>query len=147
MNNKIYQRKEKMRNGRPVLLVDDDQYGAMLLQRALEINHIKNPLSIVGNGVEALKHLRDPEKEKPCLILLDLNMPKMNGMEFLKIVKQNDTIRRIPIVILTTSQEEGDIKDCFDLGAAGYMIKPVDFNKFVEMVNALYRYWSLCEMT
>ena len=135
-----------MKSGKPILLVEDDQVDAMIVERAFKVKGIENPLGIVDNGLKALELLTDPEKEKPCLILLDLNMPRMGGIEFLKTVKKNDAIKRIPILILTSSEEEEDKKNCFNLGVAGYMLKPADFQKFAEMIEVIFKYWALCKM-
>ncbi len=134
-----------MRSRKPILLVEDDQIDVMTVKRAFKENNITNKIDIVGNGEEALEHLRNPEKKKPCVILLDLNMPRMNGVEFLKVAKLDETIRRIPVVVLTTSKEEQDKVDSFNLGVAGYMLKPVDFHKFVEVVRIIDYYWTLSE--
>ncbi|NIT57186.1 MAG: response regulator, partial [Aliifodinibius sp.] len=83
---------------------------------------------------------------KPCIILLDLNLPKMNGIEFLKIAKRDESLKRIPVVVLTTSKDEQDIVDSFNLSVAGYMIKPVDYLQFVETARTLDVYWTLSEL-
>ena len=135
-----------MHNSKPILLVEDDQVDAMTVKRALKELHVTNPVDTVTNGEEALSFLRDPQNETPGIILLDLNMPKMNGIEFLTIAKQDDTLKRIPVVVLTTSREEQDKMDSFNLGVAGYMIKPVDYRQFVEVVKAIDLYWTLSEL-
>ncbi|NQT80080.1 MAG: response regulator [Candidatus Aminicenantes bacterium] len=135
-----------MRSKRPILLVEDDKVDAMTVKRALDEIKVTNRLDIAGNGEEALSYLRDSENKKPCVILLDLNMPKMNGIEFLKVVKQDKTLRRIPVVVLTTSEEEQDRINSFDLGVAGYMIKPVDYQKFVEVIKTIDLYWTLSKL-
>ena len=135
-----------MRSSKPILLVEDDQVDAMTVKRALKEIRVTNRLDIVGNSEEALSFLRNPENEKPGIILLDLNMPKMNGIEFLKIAKKDKTLKRIPVVVLTTSKEEQDKVDSFDFGVAGYMIKPVDYQKFVEVVKTIDLYWTLSEL-
>lgn len=135
-----------MRSKRPILLVEDDKVDAMTVKRALDEIKVTNRLDIAGNGEEALSYLRDPENKKPCVILLDLNMPKMNGIEFLRIAKQDKRLRRIPIVVLTTSEEEQDRINSFDLGVAGYMIKPVDYQKFVEVIKTIDLYWTLSRL-
>ena len=98
------------------------------------------------NGEEALEYLRDRSNKKPCIILLDLNMPKMNGIEFMKIVKDNDVLKTIPVVVLTTSQEEQDVVESFKLSVAGYIVKPVDYKKFVEAIRTVALYWTLSEL-
>ena len=135
-----------MHNSKPILLVEDDQVDAMTVKRALKELHVTNPVDTVTNGEEALSFLRDPRNGTPGIILLDLNMPKMNGIEFLTIAKQDDALKRIPVVVLTTSREEQDKVDSFNLGVAGYMIKPVDYQQFVEVVKAIDLYWTLSEL-
>jgi len=135
-----------MRNSKPVLLVEDDSVDAMTVKRAFKELKVLNPLVLTTNGEEALQYLRNESNEKPCVTLLDLNMPKMNGIEFLKIVKADDVLRKIPIVVLTTSKEESDIVESFKLSVAGYIVKPVDYKKFVEAIRAIELYWTLSEL-
>ncbi|MCD6581297.1 MAG: response regulator [Desulfuromusa sp.] len=135
-----------MKSTKPILLVEDDQVDAMTVKRALKDINITNRLDLTKNGEEALTFLRNPENEKPGIILLDLNMPKMNGIEFLEIAKKDDDLKRIPVVVLTTSKEEQDKVDSFNLGVAGYMIKPVDYLKFVEVIRTIDLYWTLSEL-
>ena len=142
-----------MRDNIPVLLVDDDQVDIMTVQRAFKVNNIVNPLKITGNGREALDYLKREGKYKnpqasprPGIILLDLNMPIMNGIEFLKIAKADSELRKIPVIVLTTSKEENDRVESFNLSVAGYIIKPVEFEKFVDAVRVLNLYWTLSEL-
>lgn len=135
-----------MRSSKPILLVEDDQVDAMTVKRALKDINVTNSLDIANDGEEALTFLKNPENEKPGIILLDLNMPKMNGIEFLKIAKKDESLKKIPVVVLTTSKEDQDKVDSFNLGVAGYMIKPVDYRKFVEAVKTIDMYWTLSEM-
>lgn len=135
-----------MRSEKPILLVEDDAIDRMTVERALREIRVTNTLEMVGNGEEALEFLRDPAREQPGIILLDLNMPKMNGIEFLKFVKADESLRRIPVVVLTTSKDEQDRVDSFNLGVAGYMVKPVDYMQFVEVVKAIDLYWTLSEL-
>ena len=129
-----------------ILLVEDDQVDVMTVKRALKEIHVTNPVVNLENGEEALKYLRDPKSEKPCIILLDLNMPIMNGIEFLQIAKQDAQLRRIPVVVLTTSEEQQDKVNSFDLGVAGYMAKPVDYRQFVEVMRTIDAYWTISEL-
>lgn len=133
-------------SSKPILLVEDDQVDAMTVKRALKELHVTNPLVHRENGEAALAHLRDPGSEKPCIILLDLNMPLMNGIEFLQVIKQEEILRRIPVVVLTTSEEQQDKVSSFDLGVAGYMAKPVDYRQFVEVMRSINSYWTISEM-
>ncbi len=135
-----------MRTSRPILLVEDDRVDAMTVKRALKEIKVVNRLDVVGDGEEALSFLRDPENEMPCIILLDLNMPRMNGIEFLRVAKQDETLKKIPVVVLTTSRDEQDKVDTFEMGVAGYMVKPVDYQQFVEVVKTINLYWTLSEL-
>ena len=135
-----------MRSSKPILLVEDDQVDAMTVKRALKDINVTNRLDIVNDGEAALTFLKNPENEKPGIILLDLNMPKMNGIEFLKIAKKDESLKKIPVVVLTTSKEDQDKVDSFNLGVAGYMIKPVDYRKFVEVMKTIDMYWTLSEL-
>ena len=135
-----------MRNGKPILLVEDDTIDAMTVRRAFKELNVSNPLAHALNGEEALLHLRHDANENPCVILLDLNMPKMNGVEFLQIAKDDPTLKKIPVVVLTTSNEERDIIESFKLGVAGYIVKPVDYQKFVEAIRTIDLYWTLSEL-
>lgn len=131
---------------KPILLVEDDQVDTMTVIRALKEIHVTNRLVHVENGEEAVSYLQDPESEKPCIILLDLNMPIMNGIEFLHVVKRDDYLRRIPVVVLTTSEEQQDKVNSFNMGVAGYMAKPVDYRQFVEVMRSIDAYWTISEM-
>jgi CheY-like chemotaxis protein len=130
-----------------ILLVEDDQIDQMNVKRAFERNKISNPLYIAENGLEALEMLRDgrvPGDRR--LILLDLNMPKMNGIEFLKQLRADPQLGHTPVVVLTTSNDEQDKVNAYDFNVAGYLLKPVTFTNFVELTAALNKYWTLVEM-
>ncbi|HQT26896.1 MAG TPA: response regulator [Burkholderiales bacterium] len=129
-----------------ILLVEDDEVDAMTVRRALKELRVANPLKQVENGEEALASLRDSREARPCIILLDLNMPVMGGIEFLQVVKRDASLRRIPVVVLTTSDEQQDKLASFDLGVAGYIRKPVDYKQFVEAVRSIDAYWTLSEL-
>ncbi len=142
-----------MRDNIPILLVEDDQVDVMTVQRAFKRNNIINPLSITSNGEQALQFMRhqgefqDHEKfPRPGIILLDLNMPVMNGIECLKALKADEELKKLPVIVLTTSKEECDRVESFKLSVAGYIIKPVEFEKFVEAVKVLNLYWTLSEL-
>ncbi|MFT5833047.1 MAG: CheY-like chemotaxis protein [Cognaticolwellia sp.] len=134
-----------MANQRPVLLVEDDRVDAMTVKRAIRQIKMHHPLIHAENGEEALEYLNNSSNEKPWIILLDLNMPKMNGIEFLQVAKKNDAFKSIPVVVLTTSKEQQDRIETFKFGVAGYMVKPVDYSQFVEMMQAIKMYWSLSQ--
>nr|WP_320161013.1 response regulator [uncultured Methanoregula sp.] len=135
-----------MKNDKTILLVEDDIVDMMSVKRALRDLKVTNPLSHVENGEEALEYLKNPANEKPAIILLDLNMPKMNGHEFLTIIKKEDDLKRIPVIVLTTSRGELDKIQSFDLGVSGYMIKPVDYQQFVDVMRTIRLYWTLSEL-
>jgi len=135
-----------MKGKKPILLVEDDKVDTMTVTRALKEIHVSNNIINVGNGIDALEYLRNENNETPCIILLDLNMPKMNGIEFLEVVKHDEKLKMIPVVVLTTSKEEQDKVDSFRLSVAGYMIKPVDYRQFVEVVRTINVYWTLSEL-
>jgi CheY-like chemotaxis protein len=128
------------------LLVEDDSVDVMTVKRAFRDLHVANPLVPAGDGEEALAYLRNNGTAKPCVILLDLNMPKMSGTEFLKVVKEDQTLKMIPVVVFTTSSAEQDIARSFELGAAGYMVKSVDYDKFIETIRTIDSYWTLSKL-
>jgi DNA-binding response OmpR family regulator len=132
-----------MKNSRPILLVEDDDVDAMTTQRALDEIKITNKLIHKIDGEDALEYLRDEDNQKPCVILLDLNMPRMNGFDFLKIVKADTMLRRIPVIVLTTSDSDEGMVESYDLGVAGYIVKPVNYQQFVEAMKTLDMYWTL----
>ncbi|MCG3171107.1 MAG: Response regulator rcp1 [Pseudomonadales bacterium] len=134
-------------DAKPILLVEDDQIDTMTVRRALKALHITNPIEHVENGEAALAWLDDARHERPCLILLDLNMPVMGGIEFLRVVKaEGHRFRRIPVIVLTTSEEQRDKVQSFDLGVAGYIRKPVDYQRFVDTMRTVDAYWTISEM-
>jgi len=135
-----------MRNSKPILLVEADTVDVMTVERALKDLQVASELVAIGDGEQALAYLRDDGNAKPCVILLDLNMPKMNGTEFMRIVKADEALRRIPVVVLTTSNSEQDISNSFGLGAAGYMVKSVDYKKFMEIIKTIDLYWTLSKL-
>ncbi len=135
-----------MRNNKPIMLVEDDQVDVMTIQRALKEIKVTNQLYVAGNGEEALQMLKENNHKRPGLILLDIEMPRMNGIEFLRVIKQDEKFRSIPVVVLTASREDENRVESFNLGVAGYMIKPVDYIKFVEVVKTIDLYWTLSEL-
>ncbi|MEO0352301.1 MAG: response regulator [Cyanobacteria bacterium P01_A01_bin.15] len=131
-----------------ILLVEDDTVDVMTVRRAFKKGKVSNPLHVTSNGLEALDLLRSPNsplRHSRCLILLDLNMPKMNGIEFLKELRQDPDFHKIPVIVLTTSGQEKDRVEAYNLHVAGYILKPVTFTKFVEVITVLNHYWTLCE--
>jgi CheY-like chemotaxis protein len=134
-----------MRASAPLLLIEDDLVDVMTVKRALRELAVNNPLRVLHNGEQALANLRTVGQGMPGLILLDLNMPRMNGIEFLQQLKQDPLLCRIPVVVLTTSKEEQDRVESFRLGVAGYMVKPVDYRQFVDVMRTVQAYWTLSE--
>ena len=131
-----------------ILLVDDDPGDQELTRRALQNDAFKNDLRVVSDGEEALDYLLrrgqyvDPDTSpRPDLILLDLNMPKVNGREVLRDLKQHAELAVIPVVVLTTSQQEADIVRSYGLGCSSYIQKPVDIKQFIDAVRQLRNYW------
>lgn len=135
-----------------VLLVEDDEVDIMNVKRAFKRNNITNPLYTAANGLEALAVLRGEDQSLPAvpptrrLILLDLNMPKMGGLEFLQELRSDAVLRNIPVVVLTTSNEDRDRIEAYNLNVAGYILKPVTFINFAEVMATLNKYWALCEL-
>ena len=135
----------------PVLLVEDDPEDVEITQRAFEKARIANPIYVVRDGQEAMEFLRHTgryadagqDAPKPGLILLDLNLPRLDGREVLKLIKEDADLHRIPIVVLTTSSEEADVLSCYDNGANTYISKPVEFDNFLQAVVTIGQYW-LC---
>ena len=129
-----------------ILLVDDDAVDVMNVKRAFKKANIANPLFVAGNGVEALDLLRGgsvPANNR--LVLLDLNMPRMGGIEFLRELRKDPQLAGTSVVVLTTSNEDRDRVDAYRLNVAGYLLKPVTFLNFVDVMAALNKYWTLVE--
>src|SRR5579863_345778 len=130
-----------------ILLVEDDNVDVMNVRRAFQRAHVSNPLHVASNGLEAIDMLRgDTIPRERRLVLLDLNMPRMNGIEFLRAVRGDAELRSLPVVVLTTSNDERDKVDAYNLNVAGYLLKPVTFADFVDLMAALNKYWMLVEM-
>lgn len=131
-----------------ILIADDDEEDKMLIKEALEENHLANRLEFVSNGEELIDYLLNKGKfsdtksfPTPGLILLDLNMPKMDGREALKEIKNHPELRRIPVVILTTSKAEEDVLRSYNLGVNSFINKPVTFDRLVDVTATLGKYW------
>jgi len=135
-----------MQTTKSILLVEDDRVDAMTVKRAFRDLNVTIQLAHSKNGEEALEYLRNPDNEIPCVILLDLNMPKMNGIEFLKIAKADEKLKKIPIIVLTTSRDEQDKTESFQGNISGYIVKPVDYEKFVDTMKTINVYWTLSEL-
>ena len=130
---------------RPIFLVEDNPLDIDLTRRAFEKRRLSNPLKVARDGEEALTFVAQwkPEEPLPILILLDLKLPKLNGLEVLKSLKTNEQWHPIPVTILTTSSENSDIKTAYQLGANSYIVKPVNFEKFLEVVSQIELYWGI----
>ncbi|WP_088890925.1 response regulator [Leptolyngbya ohadii] len=135
-----------------ILLVEDDEVDVMNVKRAFKKYNITNPLYLAGDGIEALAMLREKGDQPPVvpatrrLILLDLNMPKMGGIEFLHELRSDPALRSTPVVVLTTSNQDRDRVEAYNLNVAGYILKPVTFVNFAETMIALNKYWAICEL-
>ena len=130
-----------------ILLVEDDNVDVMNVKRAFEKNRIANPLFVASNGIDALTMLRSgnvPGERR--IVLLDLNMPRMNGLEFLRELRADPGLHSTVVIVLTTSNDERDKVDAYNLNVAGYLLKPVTFINFVELMAALNKYWTLVEL-
>ncbi|HST60343.1 MAG TPA: response regulator [Longimicrobium sp.] len=130
-----------------ILLVEDDDVDVMNVQRAFRKNDIANPLFVAANGLEALQMLRGnalPRERR--LVLLDLNMPRMNGIEFLHALRADPELHPTPVVVLSTSNDDRDRVNAYNLNVAGYILKPVTFQNFCDAMSTLNKYWSLVEL-
>ena len=131
------------------LLVEDDEVDVMNVKRALKKNNLDIPVNRAMNGLEALEMLHDYQRHSPSnlkrlIVLLDLNMPKMGGLEFLKVLRSDPHLYKLPVIVLTTSDQAQDLEAAYELNVAGYVIKPVEFPRFVEIINVIAHYWSIC---
>jgi CheY-like chemotaxis protein len=132
-----------------ILLVEDDEVDVMNVKRAFQKNNLNNPIQHAGNGIEALDLLKGQNGKKqidlPRIILLDLNMPKMGGIEFLHELRKDENLKNISVFVMTTSNEDKDKVDAYNLNVAGYILKPLSMENFVSAVSILKNYWILCE--
>ena len=130
-----------------ILLVDDDEVDVMTVKRAFAKANIANQVFVATDGIEALELLRtDGIPPSRRLVLLDLNMPRMNGIEFLREVRSDPALQPLTVVVLTTSNEDRDRVDAYQLNVAGYLLKPVTFHSFADVMSTLNKYWTLMEM-
>ena len=134
---------------RTVLLVEDSLADAEMAMDALAEANLANPVVHVEDGVECMEYLHrtgawsEREPGDPAVVLLDIKMPRMNGLEVLTLMRQDEQLRRVPVVILSSSHEESDLARSWDLGANAYVIKPVDVDQFFEAVRTLGRFWAV----
>jgi CheY-like chemotaxis protein len=129
-----------------ILIAEDDADDRFLLKTAFEESGYKNTLKFVENGVELIRHLKEVTEQKnndefPGFILLDLNMPKKDGREVLKEIKENKIFKKIPVIVFTTTKNESEISRCYELGANSYVVKPLVFDELVNIIQGLYSYW------
>jgi len=138
-----------MMEERPILLAEDQPDDQLLVKRALKNKNITNPLIIANDGVEALDLLFGTGKRqadgpiKPAVVLLDIKMPRVDGLEVLQQMREDDRTRRLPVVMMTSSDEETDLIRSYDLGVNSYIRKPVDFSEFAEAIAQIGLYWLL----
>lgn len=129
-----------------ILIAEDDADDRFLLKTAFDESGYPYLLKFVENGVEVIRHLREitdrkTEEELPGFILLDLNMPKKDGREVLKELKENKSLKKIPVIIFTTTKNENEISRCYELGANSYVVKPLVYDELVKIIKAMYSYW------
>ncbi len=133
-----------------ILLVEDDEVDIMNVRKAFKKNDFTSQLHVARDGVEALEMLRGELQSElmqlPRIILLDLNLPRMNGIEFLKKLRADAELRQLVVIVLTTSDDERDVLSAYNLNVAGYIVKPVTFNSFVEAMATVGLYWTLSEL-
>lgn len=132
-------------NSLNILLIEDDMIEVMKLNRVTQSLKLKHTIIEANNGEEALKFL-EKKDTLPDIILLDLNMPKINGVEFLKILKADDRLQYIPTIVLTTSNNQRDLVECYKAGIAGYVLKPLKYEHYVAKIEKLLAYWSMNEL-
>ncbi len=130
-------------DSRPILLVEDNPVDIDLTLRAFKKRRLLNPIQIARNGVEAVDRISrwDAGEQQPLLILLDLKLPKMDGLEVLRVLKEHPLYRVIPIIVLTSSSDDQDVTRAYQLGANSYIVKPVDFDKFISVAAEIEVYW------
>ncbi len=134
-----------MTDNRPILLVEDNPMDVDLTRRAFAKRNIVNPLQVARDGEEALAYLSDfPDDDPlPVVILLDLKLPRVSGLEVLRQVKQHPRFGSVPVVVLTTSREDADVATAYSLGVNSYIVKPVEFEKFIEVATQIDLYWCV----
>jgi CheY-like chemotaxis protein len=135
-----------MRNEQPILLIEDDRVDAMTVKRALRQLGAANQVIHTTDGEQALEYLRNEDNQLPCAILMDLNMPRMTGMEFLQIIATEELFKNIPVVVMSTSNEPKEVDDISRLGACRYIVKSVDYGQFVEALRTVEQLWNSTEL-
>lgn len=127
----------------PILLIENEDVDAVEIERTLKDINVTNELVRKVNSETALEYLRNEHNPKPCFVLLDMNLPRMEAFEFLKVVKANDTLKETPSIILTTSEKDKDVAESSGLDVAGYIVKPIDYRQFIEAMRTLGIHWTL----
>lgn len=128
-----------------ILLVEDNLIEIMKMKRTISLLQLNHTINEAKNGEEALQFLED-KSNIPDIILLDINMPKISGIEFLKILKANDDLKHIPTIILTTSNNQKDLLECYKTGMSGYVLKPLKYEDYVKKIEKVLAYWSVNEL-
>jgi CheY-like chemotaxis protein len=128
-----------------IMLIEDDMIEILKLNRVIDKLKLKHKIIEANNGEEALNLLSNKDN-LPDIILLDLNMPKINGIEFLSILKEHETLKYLPTIILTTSNNQKDLLECYKIGIAGYILKPLKYENYVTKIEGLLAYWSINEL-
>ena len=126
-----------------ILLVEDNPEDLEMALRSLQRNNLANRIHVARDGAEALDFLKRADKNLPKVVLLDLKLPKVNGIEVLEAIRADERTKVLPVVVLTSSREEPDVRRCYDLGVNSYIVKPVDFDAFVKAVAEVGLYWML----
>jgi DNA-binding NarL/FixJ family response regulator len=135
-----------MRNSKPILLIEDDDLDAMAVKKMLDDLKLRNMLVRKSTAEEALVHLKDPLVPKPCLLLLDLGLPKMNGIDFLRTARTENLLGKIPVVVLSASKDEQKVIESFELSIAGYLVKKTQYDDFLKILEAVNAYWTFSEL-
>jgi CheY-like chemotaxis protein len=130
---------------RPILLVEDNPMDVDLTIRAFQHNHVVNPVTVLRDGEEALTYIRNysTQAPMPMLVLLDLKLPRVDGLELLAELRKTTIFKTIPVVVLTSSSEDKDVQTAYQLGANSYIVKPVNFENFIEVAREIELYWVL----
>lgn len=141
-----------MSNLLPILLAEDSKHDVMAVKRAWKQHDIPNELFVVRDGEECLDYLYkrgdyEPPAEAPhpCVLLLDINMPKLNGLAVLRTIREDPNLQRLPVVVLTTSKRDEDLIESYDLNVNAYVAKPLHFEEFSAAINTIYQFWQIVE--
>jgi len=129
-----------------IFVIEDDDVDYMNVDRSLKKINMTNPITRARNGVEAWEMLESGQISTPVIIFLDLSMPKMDGHDFLKILREKEQYKSIPVIVMTVSTEESDKSGAFETGVQGYIVKPMRFDDFVEVMSAINAYWTISEI-